>query len=117
MRLTWVLAFLLVVTSFTLARASTPLLDCQGLPCVDVTVGSGPGAKHLKLGVDTGDPESLLTLTAAQALGLVPNPLPDAGPKAKPLTVQLSGAKVGDFSLGNPTFQVADLSPYQARGT
>jgi hypothetical protein len=47
--------------------ASSPLLDCSGLPCVDVTAG---GNTHFKMLVDTGNELSMEDKAKAEALGL-----------------------------------------------
>jgi hypothetical protein len=50
-----------------LTLASSPLLDCSGLPCVDVTAG---GNTHFKMLVDTGNELSMEDKAKAEALGL-----------------------------------------------
>lgn len=55
-----------------------PLLDCDGLPCVEARVGNGP---VLKLGIDTGNVDSVLDTPFAEAAGLKPTaPLPEGAP-------------------------------------
>jgi hypothetical protein len=49
------------------AAEGTPLLDCSGLPCVDVTVAGG---KHLKMLLDTGNANSVLDRTIAGGMGI-----------------------------------------------
>jgi hypothetical protein len=55
------------------------LLSCDGLPCVDVVVGG----KQLRLAIDSGDPNSVLDLKAAQGLGLRLQPV--EGDDGKPI--------------------------------
>ena len=51
-----------------------PLLDCDGMPCVEARMGSGP---NLKMGIDTGNVGSVLDVPYAEAAGLKPTePLP-----------------------------------------
>ena len=58
---------------------TTPMLECSGLPCVDVSVS---GATHLKMLLDTGNETSMLDQATAAKLGL---PLkPALGPDGKP---------------------------------
>jgi hypothetical protein len=55
-----------------------PLLDCDGMPCVEARIGSGP---VLKLGIDTGNVDSILDAAFADAAGLKPTvPLPEGAP-------------------------------------
>ena len=71
-----VLAFFLA-TSLSSAIAQTPdlrgtaMLNCSGLPCVDVTLGSG---KHLRMLIDTGNVNSLLDTAVANEAGLAISP-------------------------------------------
>src|SRR5580704_2266078 len=46
-----------------------PLLDCDGMPCVEARMGSGP---LLKMGIDTGNEDSVLDAEFAGAAGLKP---------------------------------------------
>lgn len=55
-----------------------PLLDCDGLPCVEARIGSGP---VLKMGIDTGNVDSVLDEPYAEAAGLKSTkPLPAGAP-------------------------------------
>src|SRR5271155_5406892 len=55
-----------------------PLLDCDGMPCVEARMGSGP---NLKMGIDTGNVDSVLDAAYAEAAGLKPTaPLPAGAP-------------------------------------
>jgi hypothetical protein len=102
------------------ARAQMPelrggaMLDCAGLPCVDVTLASG---KHLKMLIDTGDVNSVLDTKVAKDMGLEILPVKDADGKeirgyAKAV---LSGLKVGDAGLGDVKVLVMDLSGFMAK--
>ncbi|MGB2672114.1 MAG: hypothetical protein WAO11_15495, partial [Candidatus Acidiferrum sp.] len=44
-----------------------PLLDCDGLPCVEARIGDGA---VLKMGIDTGNANSVLDAAYANAAGL-----------------------------------------------
>jgi hypothetical protein len=59
--------------------ATTPMLECSGLPCVDVSIS---GAAHLKMLIDTGNQTSMLDKATAEKLGLPLKPV--LGPDGKP---------------------------------
>jgi hypothetical protein len=73
-----------------------PLLDCGGLPCVEARMGSGP---VLKMGLDTGNADSVLDTAYAEAAGLKPSePLPAGAPSGMFRTV-ISSISVGNVKL------------------
>ena len=86
-----------------------PLLDCSGLPCVEMTAGSG---KTFKLAVDTGEVNSYLDTKTAQMLGLDLKPLKGSGDSgaAQVQTTVVPGAKLGDLPMGDFPFMVLDTS-------
>jgi hypothetical protein len=92
------------------AAEGTPLLDCSGLPCVDVTVAGG---KHLKMLLDTGNANSVLDRTIAGGMGISLKPV--NGPDGKPYPGYASGTmsdvRVGDAALGNLKMLVVGLKP------
>src|ERR1700688_5309753 len=53
-----------------------PLLDCDGMPCVEARMGTGP---NLKMGLDTGNVGSVLDVPYAEAAGLKPTEALPAG--------------------------------------
>ena len=85
------------------------MLDCSGLPCVDVTLASG---KHLRLLVDTGNVNSILDTQVAKNLGL--KVAPAIGADGKPIDgygiSTLVGVNVGDASLGDIKIVVMDVA-------
>lgn len=85
------------------------MLDCSGLPCVDVGVGAGG---HLKMMIDTGDLRSLLDKAAAQKLGLELKPFVGRDGKVHPeySSATLANLTVGGRSLGDVTVLVVDLA-------
>ncbi|MGA8027609.1 MAG: retropepsin-like aspartic protease [Bryobacteraceae bacterium] len=87
-----------------------PLLDCAGLPCVDLSTGSG---KTLRLLIDTGEANSYLDIKAAQALGVELQPLKDSNGDAISQVQQtiVTGAKLGDLAMGDFPFMVLDTTP------
>jgi hypothetical protein len=75
-----------------------PLLDCDGLPCVEARIGSGP---NLKMGIDTGNLASVLDTAYAEAAGLKPTaPLPAGAPPGMFQTV-IPSISVGSIRLAN----------------
>ena len=90
------------------------MLDCAGLPCVDVALASG---KHLKMLIDTGDVNSVLDTHVAKELGLEVLPVKDGDGKDVPgygKTV-LRGLQVGDAGLGDLKVLVMDLAGFMAK--
>jgi hypothetical protein len=86
----------------------TKLSMCAGLPCVDVQVQD----KHLRLAIDTGNPNSALNVKAAQALGLMLQPI--NGADGKPIAgfqkTTVSNVTIGDIHFKELKFLVIDLS-------
>jgi Aspartyl protease len=87
-----------------------PLLDCSGLPCVDLSTGSG---KTLRLLLDLGETNAYLDIKTAQALGLNLESLKSAAgadiDQVQQTTVP--GARLGDLPLGDFPFMVLDTTP------
>jgi hypothetical protein len=90
------------------------MLDCSGLPCVDVALASG---KHLRMLIDTGDVSSVLDSKVAKDLGLAVSPVKDADGKdvAGYARSVLGGLKVGEGTLGDVKVLVMDLSAMEAK--
>jgi hypothetical protein len=90
------------------AATGVPLLECSGLPCVDVTVAGG---KHLKMLIDTGNVNSVLDRTMAEGIGIILQPV--KGPDGKPYPGYASGTipniRVGDVALGDIKMLVVNL--------
>src|ERR1700720_4085285 len=77
-----------------------PLLDCNGMPCVEARMESGP---VLKMGIDTGNVDSVLDVAYAEAAGLKSTaPLPAGAPSGMFRTV------IPSISVGN--VKLRDLS-------
>jgi hypothetical protein len=73
-----------------------PLLDCDGMPCVEAKIGNGPA---LKMGIDTGNLDSVLDAAFAEAAGLKPTtPLP-AGAPAGMFRTEIPIVSVGNLKL------------------
>lgn len=75
-----------------------PLLDCDGMPCVEARIGNGP---NLKMGIDTGNVDSVLDAPYAEAAGLKPTAsLPAGAPPGMYQTV-IPSISVGSAKLAN----------------
>jgi hypothetical protein len=104
----------------TATSASLPPLShaklslCDGLPCVDVRIGS----KHLTLGIDTGNPTSVLDAKTAQTLGLTLEPVigDDGKPMAHYQKAAAANLAIGDIQLKQVEFIVIDLSNALGKG-
>ena len=85
------------------------MLDCSGLPCVDMTLANG---RQLRMLIDTGDAQSILDAGVAKALGLTVEPVTDADGKVIPRYAKttVTGAKIGDGALGEMKMLVMDLA-------
>jgi Aspartyl protease len=96
--------------------ATTPMLECSGLPCVDVNIS---GTAHLKMLIDTGNQTSMLDKATAEKLGL---PLkPALGPDGKPYPgysiATIKNVQLGSIALGDIKVLVADFQPDIKSGT
>jgi hypothetical protein len=75
-----------------------PLLDCDGMPCVEARMGTGP---NLKMGIDTGNVDSVLDASYAEAAGLKPTaPMPAGAPSGMFRTI-IPSISVGNVKLTN----------------
>lgn len=87
--------------------AEVPLLECDGLPCVEARMGEGP---VLKMGIDTGNVDSLLDSPYAEAAGLKSTaPLPAGAPSGIFRTV-IPAISVGNVTLQNVRTLAMSLS-------
>ncbi len=87
-----------------------PLLDCSGLPCVDLTTGSG---QTLRLLIDLGERNAWLATNAARRLGLEAQAMKGADGASVPEVQQtvVAGAKLGDLPMGDFPFVLIDNTP------
>lgn len=88
-----------------------PMLDCEGLPCIDVTTESG---KTLRLLIDLGESNSYLDSKVAQSLGVELHRLTGGGDDSTASEVQetvVPGARFGDLAMGDFPFLVLDTTP------
>ena len=88
---------------------------CDGLPCVDAQVGG----KHLILGIDTGNPTSIIDLKAAKTLGLTIEPIlgDDGKPMAQYQKATGTNIAIGDIEFKELRFLAVDLSASLKDGT
>src|SRR5581483_10795102 len=84
-----------------------PLLDCSGLPCLEMSTASG---KTLRLLIDTAEANSYLDIKAAQPLGANLQALNGDTVSQVQQTV-VPGAKIGDLAMGDFPFMVLDTTP------
>jgi Aspartyl protease len=96
--------------------SGSPMLDCSGLPCAEVTVAGGA---HLRMLVDTGNPNSVLDLAKATELGIKLKPLlgPDGKPYARYSVGTIKDVRLGDVTLGDIELLVANLQPGIQKGS
>jgi len=94
---------------------SVALLDCSGLPCIELSVDSG---KTVKLLVDTGNLRSILDQGAAERLGLALEPYVGRDGKVHPgySSATLKGVKLGGAGIGDLAVMVVNLGPSVAKG-
>jgi hypothetical protein len=78
--------------------AEVPLLDCDGMPCVEARMGSGP---VLKMGIDTGNVDSVLDAAFAEAAGLKPTAALPAGAPSGMFRTTIPSISVGNVKLTN----------------
>ncbi len=87
-----------------------PMLDCSGLPCVELTAGNG---KTVRLLIDLGEANAYLDTKAAQTLGLDLQALKgaDGGDISQVQQTVVPGARLSDLPLGDFPFMVLDTTP------
>jgi hypothetical protein len=87
--------------------AEVTLLDCDGTPCVEARMGTGP---VLKMGLDTGNVDSVLDAAYAEAAGLKSTvPLPAGAPSGMFRTI-IPSISVGNAKLTNVETLAMNLS-------
>jgi hypothetical protein len=94
--------------------AEVPLLDCDGTPCVEARTGGG---KTWKLGIDTGNVQSVIEAKVAEAAGLrATKPTPQGWPAGMFLTA-VPLLKVGDATLNDVPLLAMRFSDDIGKGT
>jgi hypothetical protein len=85
--------------------AEVALMDCDGVPCVEARIGSGP---TLKMGIDTGNVESVLEGSLAKGADLKPTGSMPAGAPEGMFRTAIPAVQVGSVMLENvPTLAIA----------
>lgn len=86
-----------------------PLLDCSGLPCVDLQTGSG---KTLRMAIDLGEVNAYLDIKSAQMLSVDLHSLKgsEGGDINQVQQTIVAGAHLGDLPLGDFPFMVLDTA-------
>src|SRR5581483_5828745 len=95
--------------SLNVKLVEVPLLDCSGLPCVDLATGSG---KTFRLLIDMADVNSFLDTKKAKVMGLPLQPMKGRDGNDIPEIQQtvVAVARLGDLPLGDFPFMVLDTS-------
>jgi hypothetical protein len=83
------------VTSVTFT-AEVPLLDCDGTPCVDARIGDG---RVIRLGIDTGNFDSVVDSKIAEVAGLKPTESPKPGAPAGMYRTAIPSIHIGMLTL------------------
>jgi hypothetical protein len=78
--------------------AEVPLLDCNGIPCIEARIGEG---KPLRMGIDSGDVDSVLDKDVAEAVGLKETKPMPAGAPAGMFMTEIPAIRVGAVTLRN----------------
>ncbi|HMI52807.1 MAG TPA: retropepsin-like aspartic protease [Candidatus Saccharimonadales bacterium] len=78
--------------------AEVPLLDCDGTPCVEAQIGGG---KVVRLGIDTGNVNSVVDTSTAEAAGLkAVGTMPPGAPEGM-FRTEIASLKIGGATLKN----------------
>lgn len=89
-----------------------PLLDCGGLPCVEAHMGTGP---TLKMGIDTGNVDTVLDASFAEAAGLKPTEAMPAGAPSGMFRTVIPSISIGSLRLTNVPTLAMSLSDMVAQ--
>jgi hypothetical protein len=91
------------------------MLECSGLPCIDVTAGAGG---HVRMLIDTGNARSILDRAVARRLELKLQPFVGRDGKVHPelATATLPGVRIGGGALGDLPVLVMDLAADVKKG-
>lgn len=73
-----------------------PLLDCDGMPCIEARIGTGP---ILKMGIDTGNVDSVLDTAYAESAGLKPTASLPAGAPPGMFRTEIPVISIGNVKL------------------
>ena len=95
-----------LASSQTKFLAEVPLLDCDGTPCVEARIGDG---KTVRLGIDTGNVDSVVDTKVAETAGLKPSEPPKPGAPSGMFRTVMT-VHVGALTIANVPAIGMDLS-------
>lgn len=87
--------------------AEVPLLDCDGTPCIEATLGAG---QKVKLGIDTGNVDSVLDAKLAAAADIKPSAPVSANAPSGMFRTSLPEVHIGSVILSGAPAIVLDLA-------
>jgi hypothetical protein len=87
--------------------AEVPLLDCDGTPCVETSIGNG---KALRMVIDTGNADSVVDSKVAEAAGLKPSQPPKPGAPSGMYRTVMHSVRIGNLTLAEVPAIGMDLS-------
>lgn len=94
--------------------AEVPLLDCDGIPCVEARTADD---RSWKFAIDTGNENSVISAQAAQMAGLKPTKPAPKGWPAHMFMTAMPELKIGDAIFKDIQFIAMDFSSDIAKGT
>lgn len=87
-------------------KGQVDLLDCDGVPCIAATING----QTVKLGIDSGNADSVLDAKVATALGIKPSEPPRSGAPFGMFRVNLPPVQIGGATLPSGPAIAMDLS-------
>jgi len=87
--------------------AEVPLIECDGTPCVDAQIGGG---RMIRLGIDTGNVDSVVDSKVAEVAGLKPSEPPKPSAPAGMSRTIMTAVHIGALTLINVPAIRMDLS-------
>src|SRR6266403_4403198 len=87
--------------------AEVPLIECDGTPCVDAQIGGG---RMIRLGIDTGNVDSVVDSKVAEVAGLKPSAPPKPSAPAGMSRTIMTAVHIGALTLINVPAIRMDLS-------
>lgn len=93
--------------------AEVPLLDCEGTPCIEATLGA---TQKVKLAVDTGNAYSVIDTKVAAAAGIHPSASAPANPVSGMFRATIPELRIGALTFSNLTGQGMNLAEFVEHG-
>jgi len=88
-------------------KTTVDLLDCDGVPCINATING----QAVKLGIDSGNADSVLDAKVASALGIKPSEPPRSGAPFGMFRMTLPPVQIGGAALPSGPGIAMDLGP------